>query len=120
MSFAVCAASGAGVLTSGSIVNNRAAGVFSTTVKSNNAPATAGTSAASRVILGGRRSSRGARRGVVKASADAEASQEAYNKAMAEYSKTPFEYRHDLGLCENPLKLTPKPKPPCLPSLANV
>ena len=26
--------------------------------------------------------------------------QDAYNKAMAEYSKTPFEYRHELGLCE--------------------
>ena len=24
--------------------------------------------------------------------------QDAYNKAMAEYSKTPFEYRHELGL----------------------
>ena len=29
-----------------------------------------------------------------------DASQDAYNKAMAEYSKTPFEYRHELGLCE--------------------
>ena len=25
---------------------------------------------------------------------------DAYNKAMAEYSKTPFEYRHELGLCK--------------------
>ena len=31
-----------------------------------------------------------------------EEQQEAYNRAMAEYSKTPFEYRHDLGLCACP------------------
>jgi hypothetical protein len=29
--------------------------------------------------------------------------QDAYNKAMAEYSKTPFEYRHELGLCKCPI-----------------
>jgi len=30
--------------------------------------------------------------------------QDAYNKAMQEYSKTPFEYRHDLGLCKCPTR----------------
>eukprot|EP00227_Mantoniella_beaufortii_P019529 CAMPEP_0197586940 /NCGR_PEP_ID=MMETSP1326-20131121/8738_1 /TAXON_ID=1155430 /ORGANISM="Genus nov. species nov., Strain RCC2288" /LENGTH=339 /DNA_ID=CAMNT_0043151613 /DNA_START=110 /DNA_END=1129 /DNA_ORIENTATION=+ len=44
-------------------------------------------------------SSRGGGGVRVAASAEAQtASQNAYNKAMEEYSKTPFEYRHELGL----------------------
>ena len=43
-----------------------------------------------------------------------DASQDAYNKAMAEYSKTPFEYRHELGLCacHRPRVSAPEPPPP--------
>ena len=46
--------------------------------------------------LGASRAARGVRRGLVVAN---DAGQDAYNKAMQEYSKTPFEYRHELGLC---------------------
>uniref|UniRef100_A0A7S0X6Z4 Tyrosine specific protein phosphatases domain-containing protein n=1 Tax=Mantoniella antarctica TaxID=81844 RepID=A0A7S0X6Z4_9CHLO len=94
MSFAVGAARGAGVLGA----SNAAA---SPTHKGGKVFSTAG----GHVALNGRGkrsaswsgiSRGGARRGVVKVSAAD--GQDAYNKAMAEYSKTPFEYRHDLGL----------------------
>lgn len=99
MSFAVGAVAGAGVLGMTATVRG---GVFA---KSNNVakrPATA-VGGLGKQALGrrSRASKGGARRGVVMASGEAE-SQDAYNKAMAEYSKTPFEYRHELGLCTIP------------------
>lgn len=114
MSFAIGAAGCAGMLATKSVGNGNKLGVFSTT-KSNNPPA---TTTGGRVHPGKqqavprRRSSRGggARRAVVMASSEQE-SQDAYNKAMAEYSKTPFEYRHDLGLCRIPSSPA-APQPP--------
>ena len=48
----------------------------------------------SRVVAG----AAGGRRSLVASAAPG--SQDAYNNAMSEYSKTPFEYRHELGLCK--------------------
>ena len=90
MSFTVSAASGAAV------ANAKSARPGESGFSRRGSRGGVAKTRATRRALGASRAARGVRRGLVVAN---DAGQDAYNKAMQEYSKTPFEYRHELGLC---------------------
>ena len=103
MSFAVSAASGAAVA-----IGKSARPGESGFSRRGSRGGVAKTRATGRA-LGASRAARGVRRGLVVAN---DAGQDAYNKAMQEYSKTPFEYRHELGLCACPRRVRLRPRTP--------